>query len=101
MEVIVIDDRDNEDKAEIEEENRKRKEADITRLGFDPENKQELEEQYSQGMMHNHIQFEIEPLIFSQDSKAPTAVPYLRVGISAFESEEHELEHFLVEKTRK
>jgi hypothetical protein len=99
MEVIVIDDRENEDPKEIAQEIENRKEADTLRLGFDPNDTEMILKQFEKGNI-SEISFELEPWIFNKDSKVSAAVPYLRAHVSAFQSEEQELGHFLVEKTR-
>jgi len=100
MEEIVNDDRANDNPEEIAQEIKNRKEVDVLRLGFDPNDKEMILKQFKKGNI-SEISFELEPLIFNQDSKVSAAVPYLRAHVSAFQSEDHELGHFLVEKTRK
>ncbi len=100
MPIQVVDSRNEDDPNAAQRENRTRVKAETALFGFNPTDKNAVLEQYRQGKARR-VTFPLPPVIFPQNAKTPTAVPYLRVTVSANTADDHELEHLLTEKTRK
>ncbi len=98
MPVTIEDSRQTDSVEEATKEQRLSLEAFQELHGFNPNDKEEVLNQYHQGEIKKVV-FPLPPVIFAQSGTAPSGVNYLKVTISAHQTDDKELQHLLSEKS--
>lgn len=98
MPVTIEDSRQTDPAEEAAREQQISLEAFQALHGFNPNNKEEVLNQYNQAKI-KRVTYSLPPVIFSQSSKSPLGVNYLKVRVTAHQTNDSELQHLLTDKT--